>query len=182
MQRSGRRSSRLRRAELAALGLHLPALATICPSPLPPGPDWVEVTDRVGLDVLTTGAAVDAPDRWRAVHASRPHRPLLGHATDLSESAALADAGCRIIVGPIATPGAYGFTEEESVEAVGTDLDEVASRILSAARAGRAADLWVVPGDLSALDSAAAEAALALAVEGAVQARLWLAKEQFDRD
>ncbi|HEX2504296.1 MAG TPA: hypothetical protein VHK00_10140, partial [Miltoncostaeaceae bacterium] len=56
-------------------------------------------------------------------------------------------------------------------------------RVLARARQGRASALWVAatPG-LDALPEEVAEAKLAVLVEGARQARLWLAKEQFDRD
>ncbi len=48
---------------------------------------------------------------------------------------------------------------------------------------GTASALWVAatPG-LDGLPEDVAEAKLAALVEGARQARLWLAKEQFDRD
>jgi hypothetical protein len=54
---------------------------------------------------------------------------------------------------------------------------------LERAREGAASALWVAatPG-LDGLAAELAEAKLAALVEGARQARLWLAKEQFDHD
>ena len=60
---------------------------------------------------------------------------------------------------------------------------DVARLALERARAGAASSLWVAatPG-LERLPADVAEAKLAALVEGVRQARLWLAKEQFDPD
>ena len=61
------------------------------------------------------------------------------------------------------------------------DVMDVARHVLRAAREGVPSALWVVsaPG-MERLDPAVAEEKLAILVTGARQARLYLAKEQFD--
>ena len=46
----------MRRDELENAGIHLPVLATVCAGPLPQPGNWAARLDRLGLDVITTGA------------------------------------------------------------------------------------------------------------------------------
>jgi len=179
----------MRRDELAALGVQLPALPTIVLGALPGGPGWAARLERLGLDVVASGAARDTPETWTAARAAVPHRPVKGVAGDEDGAAALVEAGCRIVETAGAVPAAaYRLGPEEGlVPAVDgadpavEDLNDVAAAALRAARAGAASALWVAvtPG-LERLEPHVVEAKLGALVEGARQARLALAKEQFE--
>jgi methionine synthase II (cobalamin-independent) len=87
-----------------------------------------------------------------------------------------------------APEGVYRLGDDDvAIEAVDgaseevEDVMDVARRTLDAARAGIPSGLWVVatPG-LDLLPEDVVEAKLAALAEGARQARLYLAKEQFD--
>ncbi|MEQ8833681.1 MAG: hypothetical protein RIB67_04470 [Miltoncostaeaceae bacterium] len=176
----------MRRDELSARGVQLPVLPTIALGPLPPGVSWPENLMRIGLDVLSTGLAEDGPEAVAFARAAVPVRPLLARGFD---SAGLAAAGAAIIEGPAgADAPLYGIgpddvivrpvgVSEPAVEAV----MDVARAVLTAAQAGIPSALWVAAGPgLEALPVEVVEAKLAVMVEGARQARLYLAKEQFD--
>jgi methionine synthase II (cobalamin-independent) len=63
------------------------------------------------------------------------------------------------------------------------DPNEVARAALARARQGTASRLWVAAtAGLERLPPEVVEAKLAALAEGVRQARLWLAKEQFDHD
>lgn len=175
----------MRRDELAALGVQLPVLPTVALGGLPGG-GWAERLERLGLDVVGSGAAPDSPETWRAARDAVPHRPVKGVAGD---AAALVVAGCRIIEGPGPAPGgAYLLGPGEAMVAAvdGSDpqvedLNDVAAAALRAARAGTASALWVAAtAGMDRLEPEVAAAKLAALVEGARQARLALAKEQFE--
>ena len=176
----------MRRDELARLGIQLPVLPTIALGGLPGGAGWAARLERIGLDVVASGAAEDTPETWAAARAEVPHRQVKGIAGDAD---ALDLAGCRIIEsGGYVPEGAYRLGPHEALipAVVGTDpavedLNEVGVAILRAAREGTASELWAVatPG-LDRLPAEVVEAKLAALVEGARQARLALAKEQFD--
>jgi hypothetical protein len=175
----------VRRDELSRLGIQLPVLPTVALGALPGGPVWAERLARLGLDVVASGAAIDTPETWRAAAAAAPHRPCKGNAGD---PAALADAGCRLIETRAEIGEGYRLGPDEEVIAAVTgadpaveDLNDIGRRVLAAARAGVASALWVVatPG-LELLDAARVEAKLTALVEGTQQARLALAKEQFE--
>jgi hypothetical protein len=178
----------VRRDELSRLGIELPALPTIVLGALPPGPGWPGRLTRIGLDVAATGAADDAAAGLAEARAAAPHLPLKARVADAGPLAGLS----ALIVetaGPVPA-GHYRLGPDEDVvpavdgaaEAV-EDPNEVARLALARARADGAAALWVAatPG-LERRPAEVAEAKLAALVEGARQARLWLAKEQFDRD
>jgi hypothetical protein len=178
----------VRRDELAALGIQLPALPAIVLGPLPGAPEWAGRLARIGLDVAASGATEDTAATLAAARAAAPHLPLKAR---LARAAALAGQGALIVEtrGGV-PPGHYRLGPDEDVvaavdgrDAAVEDANDVAGRALARARAGTAAALWVAAtSGLDALPEEVAEAKLAALVEGARQARLWLAKEQFDQD
>lgn len=176
----------MRRDELAALGIQLPVLPTIALGALPGGAGWAARLALIGLDVAASGAAEDSRATLAAARQAAPHLPLKARAAAafdglpamIVETAGPAPAG-HYRLGPdedlvVAVDGGSGDVE---------DPNDVARAALERARAGAASALWVAatPG-LDGLPDDVVEAKLAALVEGARQARLWLAKEQFDRD
>jgi hypothetical protein len=157
---------------------------------LPPGPDWPRRLELADLDVITTGRGADQPNSWQAAVSAVPHRPAMALAADVESADGLVAAGCRLICTDVAVAGhAYRFVAERCVVGVDgldesiEDASDIAARVLTACEDGPAAELWVVAGPgLSELPLAVVEAKLRALTEGARQARLWLAKEQFDRD
>lgn len=176
----------MHRDVLSALGVQLPVLPTVALGALPGPPEWAARLARLGLDVVASGAAVDTPRTWRAAAGAVPHRPCKGCAGDPRP---LVEAGCRIVETRAEVPGgAYRLAPDEDLIAAVTgsdpaveDLNDVGRLVLARAREGVASALWVVatPG-LELLDEARVEAKLAALVEGTHQARLALAKEQFE--
>lgn len=176
----------MRRTELERLGIQLPALPTVVLGALPDGAVWAERLGAMGLDVVCSGAAADTAETVAAAAAAVPYRPLKARAGDAHE---LFAAGCRLIESAGAVPeGAYRLSAADGVlPAVGAahpgaeDFNEVARACVRAARALGAANLWVAAGPgLERLRREDVEAKLAALVEGAHQARLALAKDQFD--
>jgi hypothetical protein len=169
------------------VGIQLPVLPTIVLGGLPGGAGWAPMLERLGLDVVASGAGADTPATWEEARAAVPHRPVKATGGD---AAALAAAGCRIVEtdGP-APSGAYRIGPDEAViRAVGgagpaDELpDHVAQRILDALGDAAPSEVWAAAAGLDRLDRATAEARLATLVEGVRLARLLMAKEQFDRD
>lgn len=175
----------MRRDDLARRGVQLPVLPTIVRGALPAGPGWADRLARIGLDVVSTGRAHDDGVSISVARAEAPHRPLLARGDDAptlaAHGAALvegsgADGDDHYVLGPdeAMVVGVQATEEEESVM-------EVARTVLAAAQAGVPSQLWVAAGPgLEALPAALVETKLAALVEGARQARLYLAKEQFD--
>jgi hypothetical protein len=178
----------MRRDELAALGIQLPVLPAIALGPLPGDPAWAARLARIGLDVAASGAARDTAATIAAARASAPHLPLKARVAD---PGALDGLAPLIVETEGAVPGGHYRLgpDEDLVAAVDgaarevEDPNDVARLALARAREGTPSALWVAasPG-LEGLPEAVAEAKLAALAEGARQARLWLAKEQFDRD
>ena len=178
----------VRRDELAALGVQLPVLPAIALGPLPGPPDWAGRLARIGLDVAASGAGQDTAETLAAAREAAPHLPLKARVAD----AGALDGMAAMIVetaGPVPA-GHYRLgPEDDLVAAVDgrarlvEGAMDVARLALASARAGAASSLWVAatPG-LERLPADVAEAKLAALVEGVRQARLWLAKEQFDPD
>lgn len=178
----------MRRDELAVLGIQLPVLPAIALGALPGPPGWAARLARIGLDVAASGAAADTPATLAAARAAAPHLPLKAR----PDQPGALDGMAALIVeaeGP-APPGHYLLGPDDDVvaavdgaSAAVEDPNDVAAAALARARDGSAAALWVAstPG-LDGLPAELAEAKLAALAEGARQARLWLAKEQFDRD
>jgi hypothetical protein len=173
----------VRRDQLAALGIQLPVLPAIALGALPGAPAWAARLARIGLDVAASGAARDTPATLAAARAAAPHLPLKARTGD---AGALEGLAALIVETEGEVPdGHYRLGPDEDLVAAvdGGDANDVARRALARARAGAASALWVAatPG-LDALPEEVAEAKLAALAEGARQARLWLAKEQFDQD
>jgi hypothetical protein len=175
----------VRRDELTALGIQLPVLPTIALGSLPGPPAWSARLARIGLDVTASGAARDSADSLAAARAAAPHLALKARPGDPAD---LDGLGPLIVEGPSAPPGAYRLGPDEDVVAAVDgadprveDLMDVARHALGRARDGVASALWVAatPG-LEGLPEEVVEAKLAALVEGARQARLYLAKEQFE--
>lgn len=176
----------MRRDELAALGVQLPVLPTIVLGALPGRPEWGARLARLGLDVTASGAGEDTPETVATARAAAPHLALKARMID----AAGLDGHRGVIVETAGDvpPGLYRLgADDAAVEGVDGSSHEVeaamdiARRTLGAARAGVPSQLWVVatPG-LDLLPEDVVEAKLAALAEGARQARLYLAKEQFD--
>lgn len=176
----------MRRDELAALGIQLPVLPTIVLGALPGDPDWAPRLARLGVDVVASGAEEDTLDLVAAARTAVPHRPVKARMVDAAGLEGLEG----VIVETLGSvpAGAYRLgPEDAAVEGVDgaseevEDVMDVARRTLAAARAGVPSALWVVatPG-LDLLPQDVVEAKLAALAEGATQARLYLAKEQFD--
>jgi hypothetical protein len=161
-------------------------LPTIALGALPGAPDWAARLARIGLDVAASGADEDTPETLAAARAAAPHLPLKARAVDAG-----AFDGMRALIVETpgdAPPGTYRLGDDDAaVEGIDGSSDEVeevmdvARRTLDAARAGIPSALWVVatPG-LELHPPDVVEAKLAALAEGARQARLYLAKEQFD--
>jgi hypothetical protein len=176
----------MRRDELSRRGVQLPVLPTVALGPLPAGVRWPERLMAIGLDVLSTGLEHDGPESVARARAAAPMRPLIARGFD---AAALADAGASIIEGSQGDDSAlYGIDWSDEVvrpvAAADAEVEavmDVARAVLSAAQEGVPSALWVAAGPgLDALPAEVVEAKLAALVEGARQARLYLAKEQFD--
>ena len=178
----------MRRVELERLGIQLPVLPTIVLGGLPGPPEWAARLDRLGLDVVSSGAMADTPETWAAAREAAPRRTVKGVAGD---PVALAAAGCDLIEaeGQV-PPGAYRLGPQESLVAAVEgadpavdDPDEVAAAVVLALGAAPPAALWVAPAPVWRPDPPeVAEAKLAALVEGVRRARLLLAKEQFERE
>jgi hypothetical protein len=176
----------MRRAELESAGINVPVLPTVCAGPLPQPGNWASRLERLGLDVICTGAAEDEPQAIRAAVAAVPFRPVLARAGD---AGALLAAGARIVVtdGPVPQE-AYAFGPDEAMvvpiaaDAPAENANDVAREVLAAARGGRASAIWVAAPDLSNVPEDVVEAKLSAMCEGTRMARLWLSKQQSDPD
>ena len=160
-------------------------LPTIALGALPGEDDWSARLSRIGLDVTASGAGEDTPQTLAAAHAAAPHLALKARVRD----AGALDGRRGLIVespGPVPS-GLYGLAADEDVVVAVTpdrpveDVMDVARHILRHAREGIPSGLWVVAAaGLERLEPAVVEEKLAVLVAGARQARLYLAKEQFD--
>lgn len=161
-------------------------LPTIVLGALPGPPEWAPRLARIGVDVVASGADEDTPETVAAARAAAPHLAVKARMIDAAEL-----GGARGIIVETAgevPEGAYRLGEgDAAIEAVDGGSDEVedvmdvARRTLGAARDGVPSALWVVatPG-LDLLPAEVVEAKLRALADGARQARLYLAKEQFD--
>jgi len=166
----------MRRDELAILGIQLPVLPTIVLGALPGPPDWAPRLERLGLDVVCSGAAADTPETLANACAAVPHRPL---------KAAGPVKGARIVeCDAPAPPGAYRIDAADGVVCFGgpgggEGPDEIASLVLAAVRDDPSA-WWVAAEGLAGASLEAVEERLAVIVEAVRRVRLFLAKQQFD--
>jgi hypothetical protein len=169
--------------------VQLPVLPTICLGALPGEAGWALRLERLGMDVVGTGAAADTVEGWLAARAAVPHRAIKGAGGAGADAGGLVAAGCVIVEceGP-APPGAYRLGPDEAVAAAVDpgdpaveDPSDVAARILAALGRHPPAELWASAGPgLETLRVDTAEAKLRALVEGVRLARLVLAKEQFE--
>lgn len=174
----------MRRDELTRLGVQLPVLPVIVLGGLPGEPDWAPRLERIGLDVVCSGAAPDTVETWRAARDAVPHRPVKAVAGDAT---ALRAAGCVIVEceGPVS--GAYGLGPGDAV-IVGVDgtlaeidePDDVSARIVVGLQGVEPADVWIAARRLAGITPELAEAKLRALTEGTRRARLYLAKRQFE--
>ena len=165
----------MRRDQLAALGIQLPVLPTIVLGGLPGAPEWASRLERIGLDVVSSGAARDTPQTYAAAVTAVPHRPV---------KATSAVAGAVIVECDGNAPaGSHRLHEDEIVviDATG-ELDDanVIARFVLSAIGDDPSAWWVATGGLGHLDPEVAEQQLAAVVDGVRHVRLYLAKQQFD--
>ena len=160
---------------LAAMGIQLPVLPTIVLGGLPGHPEWACRLERIGLDVVASGAVVDTPETFAAAVAAVPHRPA---------KAAGALSGAPIVECDGAAPsGSYRLHADEIVIGVhGTggpgDANDVAGRLLEIVKDDPSA-WWVAASGLADIPEDAATERLTALVEGVRHVRLYLAKQQF---
>ncbi len=165
----------MRREILAALGIQLPVLPTIVLSGLPGDPDWASRLERIGLDVVASGAAVDTIETFAAAVAAVPHRRVKANG---------AVNGAPIVeCDGVPPPGSYRLHADEIVIGVdGTrgpgDANDVASFVLDIVK-DDPSEWWVAAGGLADLPGDEAAERLTALVEGVRHVRLYLAKQQF---
>jgi hypothetical protein len=135
--------------------------------------------------VTASGATEDDRASLEEARAAAPHLALKARAAD---PGALDGLRGLVVETAAAVPsGLYRLGPDEALVAPVTarplveDVMDVARTVLRAARAGVPSALWVAAGPgLEALPEALVEEKLAILAEGARQARLYLAKEQFE--
>ncbi len=171
-----------------AAGIQVPALPTVVLGGLPGPPRWASRLAALGLDVVCSGSSADDAATWRAAQEAEPHKPCKAVAVDRAAAEELAAEGCRLVEGAAVPDAAYRLSASDGVVAAvsGThdrveDLNDVARVVVRAARGLGAANIWVAatPG-LDGHPVEVVERKLAALVEGAHQARLAIAKDQFD--
>lgn len=170
------------------LGIQVPALPTVVLGGLPGPPEWASRLAAIGLDVVSSGSSADDPETWRAAREAEPHKPCKAVAADPAAAAALVAEGCRLVEGPTEPNGVYRLSMSDGVvvavdgstERV-EDFNDVARAVVRAARGLGAANVWVAaaPGLERRAEGVVVQKLTAL-VEGAHQARLAIAKDQFD--
>lgn len=164
----------MRRDQLATLGIQLPVLPTIVIGGLPGEPDWAPRLERIGLDVVSSGALSDTLDTYAAAVAAVPHRPV---------KATGGIPGARIVECDGAPPaGAYrvDLTEVVGVDAAsGGDVNDIAREVLARVRE-TPSEWWIAATGLREAIASDAERFLEEFVEGVRQVRLYLAKQQFE--
>jgi hypothetical protein len=180
----------MRRAELERIGVQLPVLPAIALGPLPGEPDWASRLAALGLDAVHSGAEVDSPATVAQARAAAPWSVVMARPRPGEQEALLA-AGARLLETDEPVPaGAYGLTLEagalvcvDSRDRAVEDPNDIAARVIEAAWRRSPAELWVAaPHGLETLPRAVVEDKLAALVEGTRQARLAIAKVQFEDD
>lgn len=165
----------MRRDQLSVLGIQLPVLPTIVLGGLPGTPDWASRLERIGLDVVSSGASDDTSETYAAAVAAVPHRPV---------KATGAVDGARIVECDGPTPqGAYGLHLDEIVvidAAVGGDVNAIARHLLAVVADGPS-EWWVAVRGLEGSTVDAAAAFLDTVVDAVRHVRLFLAKQQFEQ-
>ena len=160
-------------------------LPTIVLGSLPGGGDWSARLARIGVDVTMSGAAQDSAQTVAAARAAAPHLAVKAR---MADPRALEGGRGIIVETDAAVPeGLYRLGPDEDLvvavepDAPLEDVMVVARHVLGRAREGVPSALWVVaaPG-MERIDPELVAAKLEVLVTGAKQARLYLAKEQFD--
>ena len=152
-------------------------------------PAWAARLARIGLDVAASGAGQDTAETLAAARAAAPHLPLKARVADagaLDGMAALivetAGPGPRRALPPGTRRGSGGRGRRRRARLSRRPRTSPAWPLRAPARAPPRRSGWPRRPGSSACPRDVAEAKLAALVEGVRQARLWLAKEQFDRD
>lgn len=165
--------------------MQLPVLPTIVLGALPGGAGWSARLARIGVDVTASGAAEDDLATLTAARDAAPHLALKARIAD--PGALDGRRGTIVETAGTVPPGLYRLEPDEAiVTAVGAgseleDVMDAARFILGVAREGVPSGLWVAAGPgLDALPGELVERKLEVLVTAARQARLYLAKEQFD--
>lgn len=166
----------MRRDQLADLGIQLPVLPTIVLGGLPGNPDWASRLERIGLDVVASGANRDTPQTLTEARRAVPHRPV--KATAIVPGAVLVECDGEVPVGTLR------LHPDEVVVAVDgpgglADPNDVAAYVLAAVADDPSA-WWVAARGLADASEDVAEARLKALVDGVHHVRLYLAKQQFD--
>ena len=165
----------MRRDLLASLGIQLPVLPTIVLGGLPGAPDWALRLERIGLDVVSSGAGTDTPATYAAALSAVPHRPVKATGSVVGARLVECDGG--------PTAGAYRIHPDELVviDAAGAvgDANDIARFVLAAIGNDPSA-WWIATGGLATVEPEAATRILGAVVDGVRHVRLYLAKQQFD--
>ncbi len=165
----------MRRDQLAVLGIQLPVLPTIVLGGLPGTPEWALRLERIGLDVVASGAVSDTTDTYAAAVAAVPHRPV-------KAMGAVPEA--RLVECDGTPPvGSHRLHPDEIVVIDAADGLEDANdiaRFVLGVVADDPSSWWVAASGLAGLTPEMAERRLGAVVDGVRHVRLYLAKRQFD--
>lgn len=165
----------MRRSELASVGIQLPVLPTIILGGLPGEPDWALRLERIGLDVVCSGAVEDTPETYAAAVAAVPHRPV-------KATGAVVGAGIVECDGD-PPAGAHRIHPDEMLVIDGAmdvgDANDIARLVLAAVASGPSA-WWIAVRGLATIEPDDARRRLEAVVDGVRHVRLYLAKQQFD--
>ncbi len=168
--------------------MQLPVLPVIALGSLPGDPDWAGRLASLGVDVVQSGAEVDSVETVAAARAAAPWSVVKARP---GPSEHLVAAGARLLETEDDVPeGAYRLRLDASalvgIDSTRSDVEDpndIAARIIEVAWNGSPADLWVAaPAGLDALPRGVVEDKLTALAEGARQARLAIAKVQFEDD
>lgn len=165
----------MRREMLAALGIQLPVLPTIVLGGLPGDPDWAPRLERIGLDVVASGAVLDTSATFALAVDAVPHRPV--------KAAGALTRALIVDCDGVPPAGSYRLHADEIVIAVDAsggplDANDVAGHVLEVVKDDPSA-WWVAAGGLAEISAEDVEARLMALVEGVRHVRLYLAKQQF---
>lgn len=167
------------RDRLAALGIQLPVLPTIVIGGLPGSPDWAPRLERIGLDVVSSGAAPDTDETFADASEAVPHRPCkatgriaAARLVELSDAAPPPD---DVVV--VDTTQCVMVTPKLVLD----DANQMAAYVLDVVRADPSR-WWVAGAGLKTLAPQDVELLLTELVEAVRHVRLFLAKQQFDPD
>lgn len=178
----------MRRPDLDLIGVQLPVLPVIALGALPGEPEWAARLAALGLDVVQSGADIDSPETVTAARAAAPWSVVKACPGPAAE---LVAAGARLLETDGAVPDGAAKLALDAAALVGIDStsarvenpNDIAAAIIQVARKRSPAELWVAaPPGLDELPRAVVEDKLAALVEGTRQARLAIAKVQFDLD